>query len=355
MKNNPYLLRALYIILVPMVLLIILLNTGIIQRYLPAASVDGESFSVVRYNYYFYDYQTTYLNAHEDELDELGYNPDIKPEKQDHPSGMNWLEFFQIGAEANMAETAYYCTLAEQAGYQFSEAELAPIAERVAANAEFATNTGISLKNYYIAYFGSGMSEERYTEELTRVVKAQAYKAYLTATCPVEQSAIDAYVAQNPDIDYRSVQLQVISVSALPDRATGAVGQPQLDALASKLEALVERYESGVPFDQLQRIFSEGKPGVITLTRTSDLPEAFARHYIDPQAQPDADIGEKLVFIDEQAGVGYFAIYTGMGEPGRTLDAHSVLSQQIIQQQLAQAIKELAVERNTFGMLLAAS
>ena len=236
MKNNPYLLRALYIILVPMVLLIILLNSGWLQRFIPAASINGESFSVVRYNYYYYDYQTTFLHEHEQELDELGYDPDRKAEKQDYDSSMTWKEFFQQEAEAAMAETSYYLALAEQAGYVFTEEELAPVAERVAANAAAGTANGISTKNYYIAYYGPGMTEERYAEELTRVVKAQAYKQYLIDTCQIDQADIEAYLAEHPDLvhtdnDYDAAILNVITLSALPDRATGEVGQAQLEAL----------------------------------------------------------------------------------------------------------------------------
>ena len=49
--NSP-LLRAIYIILVPVVLLIILLNSGWLQRYVPAATVHGdEHYTVTRYNF----------------------------------------------------------------------------------------------------------------------------------------------------------------------------------------------------------------------------------------------------------------------------------------------------------------
>lgn len=356
MKNSPYMLRALYIILVPMVLLIILLNSGWLQRFIPAVSINGENFTVVRYNYYYYDYQTTFLHAHEDELDELGYDPDLDAERQDYDSSMNWKEFFQQEAEADMAETAYYCTLAEQAGYAFSEEELAPVAERVAKNTDSATDSGISIKNYYIAYYGPGMTEELYTEELTRVVKAQAYKQYLIDSYQAEGTVLAAYLDEHPGEDYSSVQLQVIMLSATPDRSTGEIGQPQLDALRSKLDALIARYESGVPFEQLQQTFSDGAVGTTLLTRSTELPDAFETHYIDGQLSfssfyPD----EQLAFVDESAGVAYFAVRTGYGDDGRVVDAAVVLGSEAVNAAQAEQASAYQPQRKTFGMLLAAS
>ena len=355
MKNNPYMLRALYIILVPMILLIILLNSGWLQRFIPAASINGENYSVVRYNYYYYDYQTTFLHAHEHEVEELGYNPDLKAEKQDYDENLTWKEFFQQGAEARMAETAYYCALAEQAGYSFSEEELAPVVRQVAENAASATDSGISIKNYYIAYYGPGMDEERYTEELTREVKAQIYKQHLIDTYQAEADDLEVYLTEHEDTEYSSVQLQVISLNATPDRATGEIGQPQLDALQTKLEALIARYDSGVSFEELQCAFSDGEEGSILLTRATELPDQFKIHYIDQQLQPGATIEEELSFVDEVNGVAYFAIRTGEGESGRVVDALAILGGQAIEGEYQVQQSGWLPVHNSFGMLLAAS
>ena len=359
MKNNPYLLRALYIILVPMVLLIILLNSGWLQRFIPAASVNGESLSVVRYNYYYYDYQTTFLHAHADELDELGYDPDRKADKQDYDSSMTWKEFFQQGAEAAMAETAYYLDLAEQAGYTFSEEELAPVAARVAENAAQGTASGISTKNYYIAYFGPGMTEKLYTEELTRVVKAQAYKQHLIEQYTPTQGELTVEIAARAELDYTALQLRVITLDALPDRASGETGPSQLAALQAKLDALVERYENGVSFDELQSSFSTcaigDNAGNVTATRAANLPRILEEHYIDAQQIPGSDWSAPFACVDKEAGRAYFVLLAGTAGSGPELDAKAVLSAEAIEAQQASQLSSYLPQRNGFGMLLAAS
>lgn len=359
MKNNPYLLRALYIVLVPMVLLIILLNSGWLQRFIPAASINGESYSVVRYNYYYYDYQTTFLHAHEDELDALGYNPSLKAEKQNYDSAMTWKEFFQQGAESAMAETAYYLTMAEQAGYVFSEEELAPVAARVAENAAQGTASGISTKNYYVAYYGPGMTEELYTQELTRVVKAQAYKQYLIEQYTPTQNELTAEMAVRAELDYTALRLRVITLDALPDRATGEVGASQLAALQSQLDALVERYENGVSFDALQASFSTcaigDDRGNVTATRAANLPRELEEHYIDAQQIPGSDWSAPFACVDREAGRAYFVLLEDTAGSGPELDAKAVLSAEAIEAELASQLPAYLPQHNSFGMLLAAS
>lgn len=92
--NHSAALRALYIILVPVVLLIILLNSGWLQRLLPAATVHGETYSVVRYNFYYFDYYNSFLEQYEDQLDELGYDPEQTDSEQIRDDGLSWKEFF---------------------------------------------------------------------------------------------------------------------------------------------------------------------------------------------------------------------------------------------------------------------
>ena len=351
MKNNPPMLRALYIILVPMVLLIILLNSGWLQRYVPAVSVNGEKVSVVRYNYYYYDYQTTFHRVHEDELAQMGYDPGKDAAKQTYNSSMTWKEFFQQEAETDLAETAYYCDLAEQAGYVFSDEELAPVAERVAQNAEDAAASGIKMKNYYIAYYGPGMTEEIYIEELTRVVKAQAYKKYLEENYRAEEQELTAWLEENPGEDYLAVQLQLIVMTAVPDRFTGEVGEAQLDALQSKLDALVARYEGGTSFEVLQQAFSVQKEGTVLLTKATDLPAAFADHYIINSEGAD----ERLAFVDETTGTAYFAVRTGFGGSGREAAAHAVLGGIAVENMQAEQLPAYTPQHKTFGMLLTAS
>ena len=354
--NHSAALRALYIILVPVVLLIILLNSGWLQRLLPAATVHGETYSVVRYNFYYFDYYNSFLEQYEDQLDELGYDPEQADSDQIRDDGLSWKEFIRREAEANLAETAYYCDLAQAAGYTFSEEELAPVAEQLAKNEAQRAQYGISSNNYYISYYGAGMNEERYVQELTRKVQAQAYKAHLEAAYTPAPAEVAQWRAEHPETDYQAVHLRVITLEALPDRATGEIGSAQLDALSAKLERLVARYESGVDFAQLQAAFSSralgDDAGVLRDATTDDLPAGLASWCLANQGTLTA--GDTYSYVDSQTGTAYFAVLDGLGDSGPELDAEAALSAQAIETAQQTALEtDYAVSRNPLGMQLA--
>ena len=353
--NHSAALRALYIVLVPVVLLIILLNSGWLQRLLPAASVHGEDYSVVRYNFYYFDYYNSFLEENEDRLDQLGYDPQQPDSEQLRDDGRSWKEFFQAEAEAVLSETAYYCDLAQAAGYAFSEAELAGVEQKLAENEAQRAQYGISADNYYVSYYGSGMNEERYTQELTRLVQARAYKAHLEESWEIDPADIDRWLAENPQGDYRSADLRLITLDALPDRETGLVGADQLDALGRKLDALAARYEAGVPFEELQAAFSTralgDETGLLAGATRDLLPAGLAGWCLEDQDALSA--GDTFAWVDGETGTAYFAVLDGLGEPGPELTARRALAEQAAEEALSAAAGDYAVERSGLGMLLA--
>lgn len=355
-KNHDPVLRALYIVLVPVVLLIIVLNSGILQRWVPAVRVHGQNYSVVRYNYYYFDYYNSFLEENEAILDELGYDPTLSDSSQYTQDGQTWKEFFQQQAEANMAETAYYCSLAADNGYVFSEEELLPVQETLAGHTEKQLASGIGAQNYYTAYYGSGMNEETYTAELTRQVEAQAYKNYLIRSASPTQTEIDAYIAANSIPAYRTLNLRVITLEALPDRETGIVGQEQLNALAEKMERLVVRYINGETFESLQAAFSTcalgDRSGMLLDATMPELPACIAANWLPESDQAAA--GSYMTGIDPGSGIGYFAVLDSFGGSGPEREATLVLGENaLLEQAEAEIAENYSVKRLSFGMLLA--
>lgn len=355
--NNSSVLRVIYIILVPVVLLIILLNSGWLQRLLPAATVHGESYSVVRYNFYYFDYYNDFLETNADNLEELGYDSQESASQQTYDGSISWKTFFQNEAETDLAETAYYCDLADAAGYEFSQEELAPVQEALAANEAERTQYGISSNNYYLSYYGAGMNESRFTEELTKKAKAQAYKAHLIAEYTPEESEIASWLDEHPEDEYPAVEIEIITLDALPDRATGEVGAEQLSALQAKLNRLEERYESGTTFEELQRDFSTCTLGDIdgnlTATNSAELPDALTSQLLTDQSALSE--GETFTILDKENSAAYFIRIVSLAESGPRADAISALSKQAIEEQEAAALADYTVKQNSLGMMLATS
>ncbi len=358
MNNNPIYLRILYIVLVPVVLVMIILHSGLIQKTVTATTVAGEKYSVVAYNFYYFDYYNSFLAENEDNLDELGYDTSVADTEQNYDSTTTWREYFLEQAEAEMAEVAYYYDLAEAAGYEFSEEELSAIDTQLEANEEEMNTIGLNAKNYYISYYGTGMTEARYTEELTKKVKAMAYKAYLSSTYEVTDEEVVAWESTNASGDAQAVNLSVITLDALADRETGEIGESQIRALQSKLEALLARYESGVQFSTLQSAFSTCEfgdaSGDVSDAVASDTPEVLQEDCFGNQ---DAmQVGDVYAEIDEDAGIAYVAVFEGFGTDATQVEAREALIQEKMEAELQEALSgDYQVVRKGFGMRLVAS
>lgn len=354
--DNSRVMRALYIVLVPVVLLTIALNSGWFQRWFTAATVHGERYNVVRYNFYYFECCRTLQEEQRDWLEENGFDPLRSPGEQYLPDGeVTWKEYFQAQAEKEMSRTAYYCALAQAAGYQFSEAEMAPVAERLAWHDAQRAVYNISADNYYVSYYGAGMSEEAYAQELTRVVQARAYEAYLVSAAQPGQAEIDQWLSQAGMRDYQTADLRVITLQALPDRGTGEIGGEQLAALSEKLDRLCARYGQGVPFETLQAAFSSctlgDETGVLEEAIAADLPDVLADWCLTGQEALRS--GETCAVVDKETGTAYFAVLDGLGGSGLERAAREALSVQSVAEREAQALEEYTVERSRIGMMLA--
>ena len=242
MKNQSKLVRAFYIVLVPVVLVVILLNSGVLQKWLTAVTVDGEPYSAVRYDYYYYSVYLAFLDS---DYEAAGFDPAVSAGSQIYDGDETWREHFCQQAEERLALTAYYNGQAQAAGYTFSQEELAPVEEKLQQIKEESARLGIQEGNYYPAYYGTGMDRDAFVRELTLEVQAQAYRQHLSEELQVSGQEIEQWLEKNPVQDYPMADLWLVELDAIPARSDGAVGQRQLDDLEARLGRLEARMEQG--------------------------------------------------------------------------------------------------------------
>lgn len=355
-EKNPYV-RALYIVLVPIVLLIILLNSGWLQRFLPAAFVNGVSYSVVDYDYYYFDYYNRFLEENSDKLSSLGYDSSVSNGQQDYDESMTWRDYFLSEGEKELAEARYSYDQAEAAGYEFSEDELLPISEQLLANEEIKSNYGLKDNNFYISYYGRGMNEEAYMKALTMSVKAKAYKNYLIHSYEPSKAELTDYLASHSESDYKTVSLSVITLDAEEIRGE-ASSDASLTALKERLSRLEERVEEGESFEDLQAAFSTKKlgssDGKLENASRADLPKVVADVLLSDQDQLES--GSCFALLDEEEGVAYFIRLDGLGESGLEQEAAIELGKEKTEEELEEALAgAYQVKRNLIGMLLSAN
>ncbi len=319
MKNSSPYLRAMYIVLVPVVLIIILLNSGWLQSFVPAAHINGQKYSIVQYNFYYFDYTNSFLEQDAETLEELGYDTTLAERKQQYSADMTWRDYFMQQAEQVMSEVAYYYDLAIADGYEFSEEELSPIEDKIDANYAAMTEMGLTEKNYYLSYYGSGANEENYRKELTKKVKAYAYKQHLLDSYTLTDDEETEYLSgSTSEHMYKALDVTVLTLSGLPDRETGQMTERQQQALHEQYIALMDRIDVGADFDEMREQFSSDLIGdengqLFDATENELAGEGFS-FLFDPDRQKEFKIGDIYANEDLENGVVYVIRIDGFGD-----------------------------------------
>ncbi len=350
MNNNSKLTRAFYIVVVPVVLLIILLNSGWLQRWCTAVTVEGEDYSAVGYNYYYFSVYQDFLNS--GEYPSSGFNVSASHSGQQYDPDTTWKEHFSALAEERLVLTAYYGRLARQADYSFSEQELAPVQARLDEIARFCAETGIKEGNYFSAYYGAGMDREQYARELTAEVKAQAYRAHLMQTMQPSDGEIAQWLEEHPTADEPLADLWLIQLDAVPARTDGQVGPAQLADLEARLARLADRHAAGgEDMGALAVKFSDvlwGDGGALSAASRDDLPVVVADWCFGPEAAP----GLTAALSDPGAGAAYLVQLNSLSGSSARQAARRALAEAALERDEAQALEQQAVSYHTVGMQL---
>ena len=354
MSNNN-MERTFFIILVPVILVVILLNSGFLQARVPAVTVSGVHYNVSEFNYYYFTALNEYTDLYFDENGENGpFDLSVSLDEQTRDDGTTWQDYFTQLAEERMIEVIYYNEKAEEAGYEYSDEELAPIQEQLDYIEADRLQYDISLSNYLIAYWGVGMSEDVYTAELTKDVQADAYAAYLAETIEVTDDEISAWIAENDPDDYTTVNLTVIVLYAAADRFTEEVEEQQLSDLSEKLDRLLARYEADPSdIDALAAAFNDDEDlaaalGVWENAMRDDLPDMLSEWAYDEARAA----GDYAALFDEENCAAYLVIWEGEGEEAAVLTAIAALRQQSVEDEIDQLVEEAEITYNILGKQL---
>lgn len=349
-KNNEKGLTPFYIILVPIILVVILLNSGMLQKLLPAVSVCGEDLRVTQYNYYYFSVYNGLLAS---DYTALGFDPAQSPESQTRDDGSTWRDWLCAQAEQRLVSAVYFDAQARREGYAFTEEELAPIDARTAEWTAQAALNNLSMQNYFVAYYGAGMTEDLMRRELGREVRAAAYRLHLQESYQPSEEEIDGWLARNPIEDYAAANLQLIVLEAAPDRFSGTAEDRQLDDLEERLRRLRLRYEAAPDsFSRLAAAYSVWPEagengGTLINQRREDLPAAVSAWCFDRPAA-----GQVFSAVDRAAGEGYLAVYTGPGESAARQAAITALQALEAALTVQQALEAAPVE-HSLGMRFA--
>jgi hypothetical protein len=234
-----------YIIIIPVALLTVLINSGLLQRTLTVANIGGQKYSCSAYNYYYYTQYHAFIDQNYNNLKTIGYDPSEKADKQQYSESLTWQDHFSLLAEQRMREVAALNAMADAEKYSASGADSETVRKEMAKLQTESKEEGKpDLKDYLVAYYGPGMTTEIYERQFQMETRANSYRTFLEQRQVIAPDNVDKYQAAH-DEEYNVSKVRMVSLYPAVDRYTGRTEDRQWVDLSAKMDRLVHRYESG--------------------------------------------------------------------------------------------------------------
>ncbi len=343
--------RALYIVIVPIILLISLINSGFLHSQLTAVVIEDTSYTALEYNYYYYHLKNAYIEDHIDTLEGLGFNQNVSAKNQSYNDEQTWWDYFSELAIEALMDDHYYYQLAQEEGYTLNSDELNTIDEILQA-LDNARGT-ISMDNYLTAFYGTGMTYDRYRNMLLFSATADSYQTFLyEETLNTLESDDVLTISPQDRADYLTANIHLIVLEATPDLVTHDISTDQILAQSNKIQELSERYTSSAnTFRELYDSFSipetfDTTNGILTNVTKDLLPEEL-NDWIYGARRVENDI---TTYVDERTGKAYFVIFDSYGESDYLLEAKKMISTDILSKALDAAKLEETIQYSFLGM-----
>lgn len=217
-------------VVVVMILFVAFFGSDLFYNKTAAVDVNGYKYTVADFNYnYFSVYNSYYSQAYSTYGSYLQYFSGILPStstsfrdqvySEADGKKVTWADYFEEAALQRMERVAMLCTEAKAAGYTLSDEDRAGIDETVEGLAAQAEAYGYGdLQNYLTYYYGKGMNEKVFRENLERDAIATGYSLQVNDgfTYTAQQLA-DHYAENADDYDYFTYRSYYFSGAAVAD------------------------------------------------------------------------------------------------------------------------------------------
>ena len=256
--------RSVAIIFVLVAALLLVWNSGVIQRNASAVTIDGKEYKTTDVAYYYRTIYSSFISENSSSLSTIGLDTSADLRDQactlEGESG-SWHDYFVKQATASMSSIVKLADAATAAG--FDAAETVDEAEQNALeNLDlYASLYGYNSRTQYIkAAFGSYMTEEDYVRNIRLSALANAYiNDFKSTLSPTEEEIEAAYAAdpkkyENTDIEY------ILFTTGLSSDASDEEKKAALEETEAKAQQALSRYQAG---ESLEAI-GEDMDGVYT-------------------------------------------------------------------------------------------
>lgn len=190
------------IALVVLFIVLLFLNSGILQRSVKAVTVGDHDVKVADFNYYYNSNMKSAISNMGDYA--AYYGLDVSKDLHDQPcyfdEEISWADYFCDTALDNLQSDLVLSDLAEAEGLELSEDAQALYDQTIAATKQYAATNGMSFDQYIKAMFGKGFTESRFNELVRRSCLATQYQADIVDGFEYTPDDLEAFYEEDPTV-----------------------------------------------------------------------------------------------------------------------------------------------------------
>ena len=235
-KRRGTLYAVLGVVIAVLVVILLVWNSGILQRGTTAASVGGRDYNVTDVAYYYYaamnQESQNYLSS---------FNPqeDARTQYVDEAQTQSYYDKFLNEAMESMASVAALENAAAADGYTLTAEDRQEVEDNIASMKSAARQYGYDYSGFLKANYGRYMTPSAYKTCLERNALVNGYSMSIRAAQEVTESELEAYYKENAasldSYDYRTIYVDGTAPSATD--ADGNTVEPTEEERTAALQA----------------------------------------------------------------------------------------------------------------------
>ena len=332
-KRSNILYAVVGIICVVMIAFLLVWNTGLIQRNVTAATVNGQKYSAADVQYYFNTARQSILNYYVQFLGTLpfDYTSSTKNQVYNSETGETWYDYLMDQALDNMAAHAAILDKAEEEGYTMSQESQEYLEEQLQQVETAWVGTSYSSRDAYLrANYGPYITYDRFVELYTRSVLTSDYISHITDGFTYTDQDYEAYYQENADsldsftlsrfaflASVNTTDEDGNTIEMTDEEKAQALEQAKAEqkALAEELQAKLEAGQSPADLAEEYADQLSGDPTVSQASLGSSLSSTSYAEWLMDEARQPGDV----TVVESEAGSTSCYYYVVLFE-GRELD-----------------------------------
>lgn len=250
-------------VLVVACLVLAIWSSGVFPKNATAVTIGDQSYSAGVVQFYYQSVYKQFLNSYGSQASLFGLDTSKPLDEQvyDKEKGITWADYFKEQGLEKMEKTIIVANEAKKANVSLTDESKAQIEDLKKSVTEYCVNRNLS-KSAYFSYFGSGVTESLYYEQVANSLLAEDYTNYLMDQMKYTEADLASYYNENKkDFDVVSYRFFLVDGSAPTAtdeegnqvEASEAETKAAMAAASGKADQMLAKLKAGGDFTALAK------------------------------------------------------------------------------------------------------